>query len=110
MRPGGERRGNNADRRRRRVWLLATFDQDLGPNKARCHLSLGSSCKGEVDIRTLTVDRIEPGGTYRQDNIRPACRPCQNIQGALITQARRADWRRYWEEAQELGIEWDGSM
>lgn len=110
MRPGGERRGNARDRARRRAWLLATFDQDLGPDKARCHLSLSEVCVGVVDAVTLTVDRIEPGGPYTRDNVRPACAPCQNRQGALITRERRLQWRAWWDEAQAAGIDWDGTL
>lgn len=110
MRPGGERRGNNRDRARRRAYLLAEFDPDLGPGRARCHLfGLSDGCLEVVDARTLTVDRIEPGGPYCRDNIRPACKPCQNLQGALITRERRHQWLRLMEEARAAGIEWDGT-
>lgn len=111
MRAGGERRGNNRDRARRRAWLLETFDPDLGPDKARCHLfGLSDRCLGTVDALTLTVDRIEPGGPYCRDNIRPACKPCQAAQGALITNSARHQWHALMEEAKALGIEWDGSL
>jgi hypothetical protein len=63
-----------------------------------------------VTANTLTVDRIEPGGSYAHDNIRPACRPCQNKQGALITAERRRAWRQLMDEAHAAGIEWDGLM
>jgi 5-methylcytosine-specific restriction endonuclease McrA len=92
------------------VWLLATFDPDLGPEKARCALGISERCKGTVDAQTLTVDRIEPGGTYTRDNIQPACAPCQNKQGALITRERRHQWLAWMEEARQAGIEWDGSL
>jgi hypothetical protein len=111
MRPGGEKRGNVYDRRHRRRWLLEEFDPDLGPNRTRCHLfGLSDHCLGYVDALTLTVDRIEPGGTYAHDNIRPACKPCQNLQGALITHERRRAWKALMEEAQALGIAWDGEI
>lgn len=111
MRAGGEKRGNSYDRARRRAWLLATFDTDLGPEVARCHLKLADDrCHGYVDAYTLTVDRIVSGGTYCRSNIRPSCTPCQNLQGALITNTRRHDWHRWWAEAKALGIEWDGAM
>lgn len=110
MRPGGERRGNCHDRKRRRVWLLATFDKDLGPDRARCWLDLSPGCLEYVDIHSLTVDRINPGGTYRRDNIQPACSVCQAVQGALITNERREEWRRMLEEAEREGIPWDGEM
>lgn len=111
MRAGGDKRGNSTDRARRRVWLLAEFDPDLGPDKARCHLfGLSDRCLEYVDIDTVTVDRIEPGGSYAHDNIRPACTPCQNKQGALITRAARHNWLALFEEARSLGIEWDGEF
>lgn len=112
MRPGGEKRGNSRDRARRRAWLLATFDQDLGPERARCWLDLSPACLVEVDARSLTVDRINPGGTYRRENIQPACRPCQIHQGGLLhfmTPESRAAWRDLMAEADALGIEWDGA-
>lgn len=111
MRAGGDRRGNNESRRRRRRWLLETFDQDLGDGVARCHLQLaGDRCHIFVDERTLTVDRIDPGGTYRRENIQPACQPCQTDQGALITRERRWEWRSMMAEAEARGIEWDGVL
>lgn len=113
MRPGGEKRGNNRDRRRRKIWMLATFDKDLGPDKARCHLLLSDRCQTEaavLDFHTVTADRINPGGTYAHPNIRPACRLCQVRQGGLITRERRETWRRYMQEAEAEGIAWDGVM
>lgn len=111
MRAGGEKRGSSYDRRRRRDWLLKTFDTDLGDEVARCHLHLADDrCHVYVDAITLTVDRVDPAGGYDRGNIQPACTPCQNLQGALITTARRIDWQRWMEEARHEGIEWDGSM
>jgi hypothetical protein len=111
MRPGGEKRGNSYDRARRRARLLLEFDPDLGPDKARCHLfGLSPNCLGIVDALTLTVDRIEPGGSYCAENTRPACRPCQCTQGALITRERRHQWKSLMEEAQARGIDWDGAI
>lgn len=111
MRPGGEKRGNSRDRARRRAWLLATFDADLGPDRARCWLDLSPVCLQEVDARTLTVDRIRPGGSYSRGNIQPACRPCQIHQGGvlhLMTPESREAWRTMMAEARAAGIEWDG--
>lgn len=105
MRAGGEKRGNSRDRARRRAWLLEEFDTDLGPGHARCHLRISDRCRGVVDEHTLTVDRIEEGGSYRRSNIRPACSPCQNRQGALITHARRLEWLTLQEEAAFYGVE-----
>jgi hypothetical protein len=33
-------------------------------------------CGRSVDQATVEADRIIPGGSYRRDNIVPACRPC----------------------------------
>lgn len=109
-RAGGERRGNSYDRKRRREWLLRTFDPDLGEGVARCHLKISDRCHTIVDDKTMSVDRIDPAGTYARTNVRPACVPCQNKQGALITQARRIDWHRWMEEARAAGIDWNGEL
>lgn len=84
-RPGYiDKRGNAKDRARRRSWLLAEFDVDLGPGRARCHLTLSTLCLRLVDEVTLSVDRKQPGGTYARHNIQPACKPCQDRQGGLL--------------------------
>lgn len=83
-RPGFiDKRGSSRDRKVRRAWLLATFDTDLGPDRARCHLKLSAWCERTVDAVSLSVDRIEGGGSYRRGNIQPACKPCQDRQGGL---------------------------
>lgn len=110
MRAGGERRGNSYDRKRRRAWLLDTFDPDLGEGVARCALRVGDRCHLVVDESTLTVDRIDPGGSYARDNIQPACKPCQFEQGALITSGRRHEWLGWFKEAEQLGIDWNGQL
>jgi hypothetical protein len=33
-------------------------------------------CGRELTEATVEADRIVPGGSYRRDNIVPACRPC----------------------------------
>ena len=90
------------------MWLLANFDLDLGPERARCWLDLSPRCTEYVDARTLTADRIHPGESYVHANIQPACRPCQARQGALITRESRLAWQALVDEAYALGIEWDG--
>lgn len=104
-RPGYiDKRGSNADRARRRTWLLTHFDTDLGPGRARCHLKISADCIRMVDEVTLSVDRKEMGGSYRRENIRPACKPCQDRKGGLagaatldelLTEYRAA--REQWE-------------
>lgn len=77
-------RGSAEDRRRRRAWLLRTFDLDLGPEVARCALAIHPDCHGTVTDATMQVDRIVSGlhgGRYVRGNIRPACPPCNHQRG-----------------------------
>lgn len=95
-------RGGAPQRRLRREWLLQTYRADMdvilietflvdplvvgvipgteGAQPAcRCY-----RCGTLLTIDTLTVDRIKPGcqgGTYRRDNIRPACGQCNSETG-----------------------------
>lgn len=76
-------RGGSAERRRRKQWLLDEFGDGL---IAKCY-----RCGWIVTFETLTVDRIVPGahgGTYRRDNIRPACGRCNSETGGAT---RRLD-------------------
>lgn len=88
----GNARGNAESRRRRRQWLIDTFGDGV---TAPCFLA-SIVCTGPVTVDTVSVDRIVPGhlgGTYRRDNIRPACQPCQSHQGGKfgIEQARHRE-------------------
>jgi 5-methylcytosine-specific restriction endonuclease McrA len=79
----GNARGGSQDRARRRRWLIDTFGDGT---TAPCALAT-PACTGPVTIDTVTADRIIPGcngGTYRRDNIRPACQPCQSRQGGQL--------------------------
>jgi hypothetical protein len=94
-------RGGSDSRRRRREWLVTcyranrdviTIDLPYGPvvvdvdpgtegaqPACRCY-----RCGVLLTVDTVTVDRIKPGcqgGTYRRDNIRPACGPCNSETG-----------------------------
>jgi hypothetical protein len=88
MRKGGERRGNTRNRRARKLWMLATFDPELGPDHARCRLGISERCLGLLDMATVTADRIAPGSGYARNGLRPSCAPCQSLQGALVAQGR----------------------
>lgn len=87
----GNERGGTEARRRRRAWLIETYQSDV-PGFARCYRCgrlvynpddySAESClvvqtpEGIFAARPLTVDRIIPGargGTYARTNIRPAC-------------------------------------
>lgn len=81
-------RGNSQARRRRRQWLLDTFGDGTS---AACWLAVPDVCAGPVTFETVSVERVTPGhagGTYRRDNIRPACSPCQSNQGGRFAQER----------------------
>lgn len=99
----GNARGSVTDRERRRAWLVTTYRANLdvlvvrlgngteirldtrfgqGQPACRCY-----RCGRLLTIDTVTVDRIVPGcrgGTYRRENIRPACGPCNSATGARI--------------------------
>lgn len=87
------RRGSSADRRARKLWLLATFDVDLGPETARCALRCHRDCHDTVTYETMQVDRKVSqlhGGTYRRDNIQPSCPPCNHHKGTQEREAHHA--------------------
>lgn len=67
-------RGSSYDRRRRKQWLLDTFGDGT---TAPCSFD---GCEKMLTFKTMTVDRFplagEDGGTYKRNNIRPACGPC----------------------------------
>lgn len=67
-RPGGEKRGNNKDRRARKIWMLSTWGDGSRCPCVHCGISL--------DYATVEADRIVPGGSYRRENVQPACRDC----------------------------------
>lgn len=80
--PNGDQRGNSADRKRRKVWLLSPA-AGFGGNgdMAPCAMKVSAECETIVDYDSMEVDRIIPGclgGRYVRGNIRPACRPCNN--------------------------------
>lgn len=88
--PNGNQRGSAAERRRRRQWLLDVFGDGV---TVMCHLEVSDYCLMDLDIHTVTVDRVVPaceGGRYVRGNIQPACRPCSDRQGGLL----RAEQRR----------------
>jgi 5-methylcytosine-specific restriction endonuclease McrA len=104
----GNARGSVKDRERRRAWLVDTYraDRDVvvigmrdgrelvldttpgrGEPACRCY-----RCGRLLTVATVTVDRIIPGcqgGTYRRENIRPACGPCNSSTGAAKRRRKR---------------------
>lgn len=76
-RPGGEKRGNSQDRRRRKMWMLAAFGDG---EKCPC-----VHCGMMLSYETVEADRIIPGGSYRRENVQPACRACNLSRSDDIT-------------------------
>lgn len=105
-------RGSAEARRRRREWLLATYraNVDLVPLGSTIEFegelytaspatiimtTVGDGvaccrcyrCGELLTLETMTVDRIIPGckgGTYRRNNIRPACSGCNSETGGAL--------------------------
>lgn len=79
-----DQRGNTAQRRARREYLLATYGDGTTCPCYRC---------GELlDDSTVQADRIiagMDGGTYVRGNIRPACGPCNIFTGNMLRDFRR---------------------
>lgn len=78
----GNANGNSQARRRRKLWLLATFGDGVSV--------VCSHCPEVLFYSTLSVDRIVPGcqgGTYKRGNIQPACLPCNSRLGGALRRA-----------------------
>lgn len=67
-RHGGDKRGSAASRRARKHWMLATRGDGITCPCVWCGESL--------TFETVEADRITAGGSYRRENVQPACRGC----------------------------------
>lgn len=86
-------RGSTTARRIRRAWLVKVYESEVA-GMARCyrcgHLLMNPDEPyplTDEPVRFLTIDRILPGcrgGTYRRENIRPACGPCNSETGGSL--------------------------
>lgn len=78
--------GSSYDRRARKRWMLTEFGDGT---TAPCSFP---GCDTILTFETMTTDRYpipgESGGTYRRNNIRPACGPCNSRDGSLRMHAR----------------------
>ena len=100
-------RGSSHSRRARRAWLIETYRANVdvplagslvgtlglpvplgeGTPACRCY-----RCGRLLTDETVTVDRIIPGckgGTYRRNNIRPACAGCNSETGGRLAHENR---------------------
>lgn len=73
-----DKRGNAADRKARKVWMLRTYGDGT---TAPCVY-----CDRAVSYETMEVDRIVCGGSYRRDNVQVTCVPCNK------TRSDRKSW------------------
>lgn len=100
----GNARGGSEDRRRRREWLVQTYRANVdvlssGFEGFTISAPVGEFVSGVIPAcrcyrcgllltaDTVTVDRIKPGckgGTYRRENIRPACARCNSETGGSL--------------------------
>lgn len=107
----GNDRGSSTDRRKRRAFLVECYASDI-PGFTRCYrcgcllynpdemtLTADGFAQPPLDIiikhgtdvlfsKPMTVDRIIPGckqGTYRRNNIRPACGDCNSETGGALS-------------------------
>jgi hypothetical protein len=109
----GNARGGSGERRRRREWLVVTYRADtdvmpievmvadIGPLTVLVPVPLGLGelacrcyrCGALLTVVTVSADRIVPGcqgGSYRRDNIRPACELCNSITGGAVRRSPRS--------------------
>jgi len=99
-------RGSSYSRAQRRKWLVENYRadrdvsvsmsgtdvQEYNPRLDACGYSRQAACRCYrcgllLTVETVTVDRIIPGchgGTYRRNNIRPACGPCNSETGGPL--------------------------
>lgn len=66
-----DKRGNNADRRNRKIWMLETFAPLEDKAKVAC-----VHCKALCSYDEVEADRINPGGSYARYNVQPSCGSC----------------------------------
>lgn len=82
-RPGrSDPRGNAADRRVRKNWMLSP-GAGFGGNGTEV---LCTHCHTPLNYDTVEADRKEPGGSYARPNIQPACRNCN------LSRSNKTSW------------------
>lgn len=81
-RNGGDKRGSAADRRARKVWFLSPVSGFGGDGQTVPCVH----CAASLTFDQIEADRIYPGGSYRRDNVQPACRPCN------ISRSDKVEW------------------
>lgn len=86
-----DKRGSAADRRRRRLILVGALAPKRGPRPGVVGngrtVPCAHACGTQLSTLTLTVDRIDPHGTYQLTNVQAACGRCNKARGDNV------DWR-----------------
>lgn len=75
-RHGGDARGSSISRRARKIKMIKVYGNGCTVECVWCSIAL--------DFASLTIDRIIPGsegGSYRWDNVQPACLHCNQERG-----------------------------
>jgi hypothetical protein len=81
-RNGGDKRGSAASRRARKAWFLSS-KSGFGGNGQTVPCV---HCTAALTFEQIEADRINPGGSYRRDNVQPSCRPCN------ISRSDKVEW------------------
>ena len=96
-------RGSSYGRRVRRAWIMVAYASDV-KGFVRCYRcgcllynpdTPPDPIHGLPTPRPLTIDRIIAGckgGTYRRNNIRPCCSPCNMETGGYIHSKSSGGW------------------
>ena len=85
-----DKRGNNEDRKRRKLYMLRTYgDGETVP----C-----THCGTPLDYYTVEADRIDPEGSYRRENVVQSCGPCNRNRFFGVDMADSEE-QREWEAA-----------
>jgi 5-methylcytosine-specific restriction endonuclease McrA len=76
-----DRRGNPRNRRARKMWMLSAPQFGGNGQVVRC-----TYCPTFLTYASVQADRIIPGGSYRRENVTPACGPCN------INRSNKTGW------------------
>lgn len=75
-------RGSAKDRRTRKLWMLSPVSGFGGNGTSVPCVHCGRWCS----FVSVEADRKIPGGSYRRDNIQPACKPCN------LSRSNNVEW------------------
>lgn len=73
-------RGNSKDRAARKTWMLTSPQFHRRPGTEGTNVNC-THCGRELNRQTVQADRIDPAGTYKRENVQPACESCNIRRG-----------------------------